>query len=138
MFFDNNCSILRHLLALKPEEVTPGHKVLRAMKFPVDVFHFKSKHKESDEFCGQHCNPAQWPELRTEDGKWTFNSSVAEQTNVWFGGFLAMVRELRVERYNFLLDEVIRRRNAAVIDELVLKGHSAWEIDRDVLLKPDN
>jgi hypothetical protein len=134
MFFDNNCSVLRHLMALKPEEATRGHEILRNMRFPVDVFHFKSKHKESDAFCGQHCNPVQWPELRTEDGKWTFNSSIAEQTNVWFGGFLAMVRELRVERYNFLLDEVIRRHNAAVIAELDSKHHDPWEIDRNVLL----
>ncbi|KAJ3725375.1 hypothetical protein C8R42DRAFT_640253 [Lentinula raphanica] len=50
---------------------------------PVDVFHFKSKHKESDEFCQKHCNPAQWTELVGDDGEWIFNSSAAEQSNVW-------------------------------------------------------
>lgn len=35
----------------------------------VDTFHFKSKHKELDLDCGQHCNPYIWPGLWTEDGK---------------------------------------------------------------------
>ena len=35
---------------------------------PVDVFHFKYKHKETDTDCGANCNPALWPELRTDEG----------------------------------------------------------------------
>jgi len=54
----------------------------------VDVFHFKCKHSETNMFCQEHCNPAAFPELIREDGKgWHFNSSVAEQTNGWFGGY---------------------------------------------------
>ncbi|KAK7689729.1 hypothetical protein QCA50_006368 [Cerrena zonata] len=51
---------------------------------PVDVFHFKSKHKEKDLDCGHNCNPYIWPELCINDGKWQFNSSAA---NAWYGGF---------------------------------------------------
>ena len=47
---------------------------------PVDVFHFKNKHKED---CGKYCNPAIWPELQTPEGGWRFNSSAAEQANAW-------------------------------------------------------
>ena len=58
---------------------------------PVYVFHFKSKHKESDQFCGRYCNPPLWEDLiNQETGQWVFNSSAAEQVDVWFGGFNAM------------------------------------------------
>lgn len=70
--------------------------------FPVDVFHFKTKHKESDEFCGRECNPARWPQLMN-NGKWVFNSSAAEQVNSWIGGFRSMTRLLRCERYTYTL-----------------------------------
>jgi hypothetical protein len=33
----------------------------------VDVFHFKSKHSEADVFCQEHCNPAAYPELISQD-----------------------------------------------------------------------
>ncbi|EIW54821.1 uncharacterized protein TRAVEDRAFT_39313 [Trametes versicolor FP-101664 SS1] len=75
---------------------------------PVDVFHFKCKHKESDVVCGTHCNPYIWPELRTEKGAWRFNSSAAEQANVWLDKFQPIVREMQVDRYNFFLDERVR------------------------------
>ena len=77
---------------------------------PVDVFHFKSKHKETDKDCGANCNPYMWRELRSDDGKsWRFNSSAAEQTNVWFGGYRAIVCEIQADRYDFFLDEMVKR-----------------------------
>jgi hypothetical protein len=85
---------------------------------PVDVFHFNSKHKSTDDYCNERCNPIRWPELRTLDGKWVFNSSAAEQANVWFGGFQAMVRNMHATRYNFFLDEMILRRNRVVVKRL--------------------
>ena len=66
---------------------------------PVDVFHFKCKHSEKDTFCQENCNPALFPELISDDGKgWYFNSSIAEQTNVWLGGFHAICREMSPEQ----------------------------------------
>jgi len=102
---------------------------------PVDVFHFKSKHKESDVDCGANCNPYIWPELRTDDGKsWRFNSSAAEQTNVWIGGYQAIVREMQADRYDFFLDEMVKRRNRIITKELGKKGHCPYLIPHQDLL----
>ncbi|KAI0360950.1 hypothetical protein OH77DRAFT_1392352 [Trametes cingulata] len=101
---------------------------------PVDVFHFKCKHKESDIVCGTHCNPYIWPELRTENGRWRFNSSAAEQCNVWIGKFQAIVREMDVDRYNFFLDEMVKRRNRLTVAELRRQGHNPYLIPRSTLL----
>ena len=66
---------------------------------PVDVFHFKVKHKEGNTFCRQYCNPARWPELINEvTGTWVFNSSVAEQINLWFGGYHAITQLMHQDR----------------------------------------
>ncbi|KZV93219.1 hypothetical protein EXIGLDRAFT_768232 [Exidia glandulosa HHB12029] len=94
MWHDNNCTILRMLE--RAEDTYFKHIAL-----PVDVFHFKCKHKESDLFCSMNCNPMQWADLQV-DGKWAFNSSAAEQANVWMGGFRAIVREMRPDRAIFL------------------------------------
>lgn len=101
---------------------------------PVDVFHFKSKHKISDIDCQQNCNPYIWKELRTEDNKWRFNSSAAEQTNAWFGGYQAIVREMQGDRYDFFLDEMIKRRNRLLVSELKRSGQRPYSIPRHVLL----
>lgn len=103
----------------------------------VDVFHYKCKHKKSDMWCMQNCNLALWPELMTPEGNWLFNSSAAEQANAWFGGYLAIVREMRVDRYNFFLDEMIRRRNIITLADLKDKGQAPYLIPREYLLQPD-
>ena len=103
IFFDNNCSLAK---AVKNDPF------FKDIGLTVDVFHFKSKHSEADIFCQSNCNPAAYPELLGENGKqWYFNSSVAEQTNAWVGGYHSICREMRVDRFNFFLDEMIRRRN---------------------------
>ncbi|KIM77020.1 hypothetical protein PILCRDRAFT_77240 [Piloderma croceum F 1598] len=104
---------------------------------PVDVFHFKSKHKESDIECGQYCNPYIWPELRTDDGKWRFNSSTAEQANAWYGVFLAIVQDMQADRYEFFLDEMIKQRNRMIVKELKDKGKKPYNIPRGTLLSLD-
>jgi hypothetical protein len=104
---------------------------------PVDVFHFKCKHKADDDKCNASCNPARWSELCTPDGKWRFNSSAAEQANAWIGGYQAIVREMQADRYEFFLDELIKRRNGNIIKELERKGKIPHEIPREELLRPD-
>jgi hypothetical protein len=94
----------------------------------VDVFHFKSKHSETDTFCQQHCNPALYPELHDEEGKWTYNSSAAEQANVWIGGFNAIVREMLAYKFNFFLDEMIKRRNERIIEKLWKSGKAPYHV----------
>ena len=65
----------------------------------VDVFHFKCKHSEADVFCQIHCNPVRFRELINAEGKWVFNSSAAEQANVWFGKFQSVVQDMPVIKY---------------------------------------
>ena len=128
IFFDNNCQLLKMLRTRFPEDP------LNNIGLPVDVFHFQCKHSERDRFCQENRNPSQWTE-QMEGDTWVFNSSAAEQTNAWYGGFLAITREMRKERYNFFLDEMIRRRNKWTIEELRKKGKNPRLLRYDVLLR---
>jgi len=86
LFFDNNCLLAKHV---------KDDPFLKEMGLTVDVFHFNCKHSVKDVFCQSNCNPAIFEELHGENGKaWFFNSSIAEQTNVWLAGFHAIVREM--------------------------------------------
>ncbi|KAJ7672974.1 hypothetical protein DFH06DRAFT_979239 [Mycena polygramma] len=124
--FDNNCKLDLHQRAMKDEHFANTGK-------PVDVFHFTCKHKLTDHHCQLYCNPASFPEMIGEDGKLRFNTSICEQTNVWFGGFISIVQDMEVTRYNFYLDEMIKRRNRYVVAQLEAKGHCPWTIPMDVL-----
>ncbi|KAJ3793389.1 hypothetical protein GGU11DRAFT_691873 [Lentinula aff. detonsa] len=119
LFYDNNCQLQSHLQA-------QGDNHFCGTMLPVDVFHFKSKHKESDEFCQKHCNPSQWTELVGEDGEWVFNSSAAEQSNVWSGGYQAILRDMLPHNFNFFLDEMIKRRNEVLIAKLRCEGRAPY------------
>ncbi|KAF8577525.1 hypothetical protein K439DRAFT_1649069 [Ramaria rubella] len=119
-FYDMNCALLKHCQKI-------GCHHFNQMAVVVVVFHFQRKHKESDGFCQEHCNPALFPELYV-NGRWVFNSSIAEQTNIWFGGFLAIVWEMSAVRFNFFLDEMIKRHNHIMITELACKGHHPWNV----------
>lgn len=55
-------------------------------------------------------------------------------TNVWFGGYQAIVRDMRVERFNFFLDEMIKRRNRMIVGDLRRRGKCPYEIPRTELL----
>ncbi|KAH6901611.1 hypothetical protein BKA70DRAFT_1435986 [Coprinopsis sp. MPI-PUGE-AT-0042] len=116
VFYDNNCSLA------KSAQNDPAFQDVR---LTVDVFHFKSKHATTDVFFQTHCNPAFFPELKGEGDKaWYFNSSIAEQTNVWFGGYQSMCREMHADRYNFVLDEMIARRNRMTLEKLEREGRN--------------
>ncbi|KAF8196056.1 hypothetical protein BJ912DRAFT_125465 [Pholiota molesta] len=121
IFYDNNCHLQAHLHAQKDE-------YFKDVILPVDVFHFKSKHSVKDDFCQRHCNPAKWTELADKDGKWVFNSSAAEQVNAWLGGYLAIVRDMLPHRYDFFLDEMIKRRNEIVLRRLNRAGHPTYYV----------
>lgn len=136
LWHDNNCRMMA-MLEKDPED-HPDKHYFDGCALAVDVFHFNCKHKESDEACNRDCNPYKWPELRTKDGDWRFNSSAAEQANTWFGGFQAIVREMQVDRYEFFLDEMIKRRNRMIIKELQRRGEKPYSIPREELLCPDH
>ena len=111
MVFDNNCSLAKHVKGKDP--------FFDDIHLPVDVFHFKCKHAKSDEYCQRFCNPASFPDLIGEDGKgWFFNTSIAEQTNVWLGGFHSICREMTEDNFDFFLDEMIMMRNQVMYRRL--------------------
>ncbi|KAF8957712.1 hypothetical protein BDZ97DRAFT_2078966 [Flammula alnicola] len=132
LWHDNNCRIVAML-------DNPDHPdtYFEYSALPVDVFHFKCKHKASDEKCNDRCNPVNWPELCTREGTWRFNSSAAEQANAWIGGYQAIVREMQADRYEFFLDEMIKRRNCNIIKDLEKKGKEIYPIPRETLLRPE-
>jgi len=123
IFYDNNCQLQAHLSSEKGKDT-----FFEGVILPVDVFHFKSKHSTAHEFCQKHCNPAMWPELADEDGNWIFNSSIAEQVNAWLGGYLSIVRDMLAHRYDFFLDEMIKRRNETIVDQLYSSGNVPYII----------
>ncbi|KAG1724071.1 hypothetical protein EDB19DRAFT_1897954 [Suillus lakei] len=61
--------------------------------------------------CQEHCNPAFFDKLKGDDNTWLFNSSIAEQTNVWFGGYHSICCEMIADCYTFFLDEMIIQKN---------------------------
>jgi hypothetical protein len=122
IFFDNKCTLAK---------MVKDDPYFKDIGLTVDVFHFKSKHSETDTFCQSNCNPSAFPELASEDGKgWYFNSSIAEQTNVWIGGYHAMCREMLVDKYQFFLDEMMMRRNQVTKAKLEGQGMfpSIWSL----------
>ncbi|KAF7307938.1 hypothetical protein MKEN_01154700 [Mycena kentingensis (nom. inval.)] len=112
--YDTACDALQQVMAKGNEE---RWKWFRDIRFSVDVFHFRNKHAVTHEFCQRYCNPSRYPELMRGD-KWYFNTSVAEQNNVWLGGYHSMCRGMSAVKYNFFLDEMVRRRNVLTLAKL--------------------
>ena len=44
--------------------------------------------------------------------------------NAWLGGYSSIVREMLPDKFDFLLDEMIRLRNAVVLIKLEKDGHN--------------
>ncbi|KAK0245365.1 hypothetical protein EDD85DRAFT_917483 [Armillaria nabsnona] len=112
--FDNNCQLPKHV---------QHDPIFKNVGLSVDVFHFLCKHSKSNTFCQQYCNPVAFPELHGEGGKgWWFNTSIAEQTNVWVGRYHSICWEMHADRYDFFLDQMIIMQNQATKLKLELKG----------------
>ncbi|TFK78421.1 hypothetical protein K466DRAFT_579374 [Polyporus arcularius HHB13444] len=123
--YDNNCGLYKWCAAHAYE----GEALHLKVGLPVDVFHWTCKHKKSDIECSVHCNPHMFPDIIGPDGKtWYFNTSAAEQTNVWFGGYHAIVHEMSADKYDFFLDEMILCKNkltrAKLEDEGCFPGYN--------------
>ncbi|KAG1731797.1 hypothetical protein EDD22DRAFT_960503 [Suillus occidentalis] len=72
----------------------------------------------------ENCNPEAFPELHSDDGKgWRFNSSVAEQTNNWFGKYHPIAWEMLAHKFNFFCDELVLWRNHRMEQKLGKDGH---------------
>lgn len=115
VIYNTGCGLYKH-------SVAQGKSLHLCCALPVDVFHHKTKHKETDVECQQHCNPANFPELLSEDGEWVFNTSIAEQTNVWLGGHYSTLRKMSVKKYNFFLNKLIMRKNEMIKRKLKVDG----------------
>ncbi|KAG2039986.1 hypothetical protein BDR03DRAFT_980326 [Suillus americanus] len=96
LIYDSNCNTLWEVESRKIA-------FFEGMGMCVDAFHHKTKHKASDVFCCERCDMKAYPELLNDDGKYYFNSSIAEQTNVWFGSFHNICREMTPVKYDFFL-----------------------------------
>ncbi|KAF8426822.1 hypothetical protein L210DRAFT_3420560 [Boletus edulis BED1] len=115
LIYDSNCNALR--------EVQCRHlSFFQDMGMCVDTFHHRTKHKVTDTLCQEKCNMRAYPELLDDDGKFYFNSSIAEQTNVWFGAFHNICQEMTPTKYDFFLDEMILRRNRVTLATLQARG----------------
>ena len=118
VIYDLGCQAFQHLKKV-------GNDLWKKVGFPVDVFHWTSKHKKTSDACAVDCNPSNFDELIEEDKKsWFFNSSIVEQTNVWLGGYHAILREMGVTKYNFFLDEMVLRKNRLTRTSLQQVGTS--------------
>ncbi|KAH6894824.1 hypothetical protein BKA70DRAFT_1319560 [Coprinopsis sp. MPI-PUGE-AT-0042] len=117
IFYDTNCSA-------RQQAEKDADQWFEGIGMCVDVWHFKNKHATTHEYCQLHCNPAQYKELIDENNNWFFNTSVAEQTNAWLGGYLSICREMIAVKYDFFLDEMIRLRNIDVLNKLHAAGAS--------------
>lgn len=116
LIYDNGCRLYVHCEA-------SGDTLHHHIGMPVDVFHWKSKHKKTDDACSIHCNPYNFPELLQDDKEsWFFNTSVAEQTNVWMGGYHAILREMTGVKYDFFLDQSIMDKNELTRAKLAADG----------------
>jgi hypothetical protein len=92
----------------------------------VDAFYHKNKHKASDTFCHDRCDMKAYPELLDDDGKYYFNSSITEQTNVWFSAFHNICQEMTPVRYDFFLDEMIKQWNCITVHTLCAQGRHPY------------
>ena len=90
----------------------------------VDVFHLRTKHKASNKFSCTRCDPKHYPKLINPDGSWYFNSSIAEQTNVWLSGYQAIIREMLPVKYNFFLDEMVMQCNRTLVAKMEKGGEA--------------
>ena len=114
IFYDTNCD------ARQQAEKDPW---FQGIGMCVDAWHFRKKHAVTHKYCQLNCNPAKYPELMDGSSGWFFNTSVAEQTNAWLGGYHSMCREMLPAKFDFFLDEMIRLRNIEIIRKLQENGH---------------
>jgi hypothetical protein len=113
IFYDTNCD------ARQQAEKDPWFK---GVGMCVDAWHFRNKHAVTHTYCQLNCNLALYPELMDSFSGWFFNTSIAEQTNAWLGGYHSMCREMLPAKFDFFLDEMIRLRNIETVKRLYREG----------------
>lgn len=116
-FYDNACKLVEHIYH-GGDDYSPFLNTV----FPVDPFHFRG-HKATDDYCQYYTDPKVFPDLQDENGHWYFNSSAGEMTNVWYGGFASLARSMTPIRFNFMMEDMVERRNDWMIRRLAKRGN---------------
>lgn len=115
-FYDNACNLVSHIY-----HGGKDYSAFLKTVFPVDPFHFRG-HKESDEFCQYYTDPKLFPQLQEEDGSWFFNASAGEIANLWYGGFASIARSMSSIRFNFMMEDMVERRNNWLLKRLAKRA----------------
>lgn len=84
VFYDTNCDA---------RQQAKNDPWLTDIGMCVDVWHFMNKHKVTYEYCQKNWNLYMYKELRDNNSQWTFNTSIAEQTNPWLQGYHSLCAE---------------------------------------------
>ena len=108
LIYNSNCNALK-------EVESWGDRWFVGVRMCVEAFYLWTKHKATDTFCSTQCDPKNYPDLINPDGSWYFNSSIAEQMNVWLGGYHAIVWEMLLVKFNFFLGEMIACHNQPLV-----------------------
>ena len=111
VFYENACKLLAHIFNSEERDLFFQSIVV------VDACHFKN-HKESDCFCRRWTDPNSFPQLKTQQGGWVFNSSAAELTNIWYGKFASICRNMSPVQYEFFLNEMVQLHNNWLCEKL--------------------
>ncbi|EGG08161.1 uncharacterized protein MELLADRAFT_84934 [Melampsora larici-populina 98AG31] len=111
IFYDNACNLLKVIHNGDRDPAPFKHSII-----PVDPFHHRA-HKETDEFCQRYTDPKKFPDLQ-ENGSWIFNASAGELSNIWYGGFASMCRNMQATRYKYFLEDMVEWRNLWLTDAL--------------------
>ncbi|EGG05668.1 uncharacterized protein MELLADRAFT_87890 [Melampsora larici-populina 98AG31] len=119
VFYNNACRLTEHIYTGQSD---PSN--FKGTVIPVDPFHHRS-HAESDQFCKMFTDPKLFPDIQ-EDGRWIFNASAAELTNIWYGGFASMCRNMLSLIYNFFLEEMVYLRNKWLTNKLNKRAGVAY------------
>ncbi|KIK80447.1 hypothetical protein PAXRUDRAFT_36188 [Paxillus rubicundulus Ve08.2h10] len=86
------------------------------------IYNTAHDHKMTHDYFQKNCNPVDYPELMNNNGTgWWFNTSIAEQINVWLGSYHAICREMLLVKFNFFLGEMILK-NVTTITNIKAKG----------------
>ena len=93
VFYNTNCD------AWQQAEKDPW---FQGVGMCVNAWHFHNKHSVTHKYCQLHCNPTKYPELM-DVSAWFFNTSIAEQTNSWLGGYHSMCHEMLPAKFDFFL-----------------------------------
>ena len=93
--YDDACHLEKYVQASnKFKRDSQRAQLLLQRTIVCDRFHFLL-HK--DKWCKENCDPDKIKELIG------INTSVCEETNLWFGNFKHAVKHMNFERYNFFL-----------------------------------